>query len=295
MIPRHRYLIRTLLLSAFFLPSETMAATPTPSEAEAKMFAMSEGYELYMGRWSRLVVPGYAAFAGVRDGERVLDVGTGTGSVASTLAAHLPSSEIVGVDQSAAFIAYATKNAKSARVRFESGDAQALRFGDASFDQTMSLLVINFIPDHEKAILEMRRVTRVGGTVSACVWDYGDGMESLRIFWDEAVRLNPAALPKHERNMKLSRRGELGALWRRAGLRDVSEEALVIDQAFSSFRDYWGPFVTGTGPGGAYVVSLSDERRRQLELRLRGRLLGGRQDGSFTLKARVWCVKGKVP
>lgn len=295
MIPRHRYLIRTLLLSAFFLPSETMAATPTPSEAEAKMFAMSEGYDLYMGRWSRLVVPGYAAFAGVRDGERVLDVGTGTGSVASTLAAHLPSSEIVGVDQSAAFIAYATKNAKSARVRFESGDAQALRFGDASFDQTMSLLVINFIPDHEKAILEMRRVTRVGGTVSACVWDYGDGMESLRIFWDEAVRLNPAALPKHERNMKLSRRGELGALWRRAGLRDVSEEALVIDQAFSSFRDYWGPFVTGTGPGGAYVVSLSDERRRQLELRLRGRLLGGRQDGSFTLKARVWCVKGKVP
>ena len=295
MIPRHRYLIRTLLLSAFFLPSETMPATPTPSEAEAKMFAMSEGYELYMGRWSRLVVPGYAAFAGVRDGERVLDVGTGTGSVASTLAAHLPRSEIVGVDQSAAFIAYATKNAKSARVRFESGDAQALRFGDASFDQTMSLLVINFIPDHEKAILEMRRVTRVGGTVSACVWDYGDGMESLRIFWDEAVRLNPAALPKHERNMKLSRRGELGALWRRAGLRDVSEEALVIDQAFSSFRDYWGPFVTGTGPGGAYVVSLSDERRRQLELRLRGRLLGGRQDGSFTLKARVWCVKGKVP
>lgn len=295
MIPRHRYLIRTLLLSAFFLPSETMAATPTPSEAEAKMFAMSEGYELYMGRWSRLVVPGYAAFAGVRDGERVLDVGTGTGSVASTLAAHLPRSEIVGVDQSAAFIAYATKNAKSARVRFESGDAQALRFGDASFDQTMSLLVINFIPDHEKAILEMRRVTRVGGTVSACVWDYGDGMESLRIFWDEAVRLNPAALPKHERNMKLSRRGELGALWRRAGLRDVSEEALVIDKAFSSFRDYWGPFVTGTGPGGAYVVSLSDERRRQLELRLRGRLLGGRQDGSFTLKARVWCVKGKVP
>ena len=289
------HVIRTSLLFASFLLSEIMAATPTPSEAEAKMFAMSEGYELYMGRWSRLLAPHYAAFAGVRDGERVLDVGTGTGSVAATLAASLPRSEIVGIDPSAAFIAYAAKNAKSPHLRIESGDAQALRFGDAAFDHVMSLLVINFVPDHEKAVSEMRRVTRAGGTVSACVWDYGDGMQSLRIFWDEAVGLDPAALPKHERNMKLSRRGELAALWRKAGLQDVREEALVIDQAFSSFADYWGPFLTGTGPGGAYVKSLPDERRRQLETRLHDRLLGDRQDRRFTLTARVWCVTGKVP
>ena len=70
-----------------------------------------------------------------------------------------------------------------------------------------------------QALAEMRRVTRKGGTVSASVWDYGDGMESLRIFWDEAVGLDPAAAPKHERNMKLTRQGELGALWR--NLREV--------------------------------------------------------------------------
>jgi SAM-dependent methyltransferase len=275
---------------------KTVAATPaaTATEADAKMFAMGDGYELYMGRWSRLLVPGYAAFAGVKDGQRILDVGTGTGAVASMLEVSLPRVEIVGVDPSAAFIAYATRKARSARLRFEVGDAQALRYADASFDQVMALLVMNFIPDPRKALAEMKRVTRAGGVVSACVWDYGGGMESLRLFWDAAVALEPAAAPKHERNMKLSRRGELGALWKQVGLLDVREAPLVIDQAFSSFGDYWAPFLGGTGPGGAYVASLSGERRKQLEGRLRRSLLRGRPDGPVTLKARAWCVRGQV-
>jgi SAM-dependent methyltransferase len=276
---------------------KTTAATPpaTTVKADETMFAMSDGYELYMGRWSRLLVPSYAAFAGVKDGQRILDVGTGTGALASTLEVSLPQSEIMGVDPSAAFIAYATKNARSARVRFEVGDAQALRSRDASFDHAMALLVMNFIPDQRKALAEMKRVTRPGGVVSACVWDYGDGMESLRLFWDQAVAIDPAVAPKHERNMKLSRKGELGALWRHGGLLNVREAPLVINQAFSSFRDYWTPFLKGTGPGGAHVASLSDGRRKELEGRLRRSVLRGRHDGPFTLKGRAWCVRGEVP
>jgi SAM-dependent methyltransferase len=259
------------------------------------MFAAGEGYELYMGRWSRRLAAPYVAFAGPRDSERVLDVGTGTGVLASSLEAALPRSEIVGVDPSAGFIAHAQKNATSARLRFEVGDAQALGYGDASFDHAMALLVLNFIPDHARALAEMRRVTRPGGTVSACVWDYGDGMESLRIFWDEAVALDPAAAPKHERNMKLSRQGQLGELWRSAGLGDVREQPVVIEQRFSSFGDYWEPFLKGTGPGGAYVAALRADRLQELERRMRGRLLEGGRDGAFTLKARAWCVRGEVP
>ena len=179
------------LASCLFL-GETMAQT----EAEAKMFAASAGYERFMGRWSRLLAPPFIAFAGVKNGDRVLDVGTGTGSVAAAVEASMPASEIVGIDPSQAFIAYAQKNAKSARARFEVGDAQALKFKDASFDQTLALLVMNFIPDHNKAIAEMRRVTRPQGTVSACVWDYDAGMQMLRFFWDEAIALDPAIEPE---------------------------------------------------------------------------------------------------
>src|SRR6185369_16467537 len=65
------------------------------------------------------------------------------------------------------------------------------------------------------------------------------GMESLRFFWDEVVALDPAAAAKDERHMKLTREGQLGDLWRKAGLIDVREKALVIEQAFTSFSDYW--------------------------------------------------------
>jgi len=265
------------------------------TEAEAKMFSASADYERFMGRWSRQLAPEYIAFAGVKNGDRVLDVGTGTGSLASVLEATMTSSEIVGVDPSEAFISYAKKNAKSGRTHFETGNAQALRFQDSSFDQTMALLVMNFIPDHSKAIGEMRRVTRPQGVVSACVWDYDAGMQMLRFFWDEAVALDPAIEPKDERHMKLSREGQLGELWDSAGLVNIQQKPVSIDQAYESFDDYWGPFLKGAGPGGAYVVSLSDERRRELETRIRKRLLGNRENGPFVLKTRAWCVRGEVP
>jgi len=117
----------------------------------------------------------------------------------------------------------------------------------------------------------------------------------LRYFWDEVVGLDPEMEAKDERHMKLTREGQLGQLWHKAGLLNVEEKAVVIDQAFQSFDDYWGPFLSGVGPGGAYVVSLTAERRGQLESRMRKRLLGNRGDGAFVLKARAWCVRGAVP
>jgi ubiquinone/menaquinone biosynthesis C-methylase UbiE len=270
------------------------SAAQSLSEKEAKMFSAGEGYERFMGRWSRLLAHELVAFAGIRDGARVLDVGTGTGALASALVKSGPNVEVVGIDPSAGFIAYAQKDA-GPRARFEAGDAQALKFADGSFDAAMALLVLNFVPDHAKAAAEMRRVTRPGGTVSACVWDYDAGMQMLRYFWDEVIALDPAMEPKDERHMKLSRQGQLGELWRKAGLTNVEERPLTIDQQHASFHDYWESFLRGAGPGGAYVVSLPEAKRQELERRMRARLLKNGQDGPFTLKARAWCVKGQPP
>jgi SAM-dependent methyltransferase len=180
-------------------------------------------------------------------------------------------------------------------VHFEVGDAQALRFEAGAFDSTLAQLVMNFIPDHEKAAREMRRVTRPGGVVSACVWGYDDGMEMLQYFWDEVVALDPAVASKDERTMKLSRRGQLADLWRSAGLVRVEEAPLEIELPFTSFDDYWRPFLAGVGPAGAYVASLSEAERQKVAARLRSRLLGDRPDGPITLKARAWCARGEVP
>jgi len=284
-------LLSTLQGAALAQPT---AAPANATGADKQMFARSAGYEQYMGRWSRRLVPAFIAFAGVRNGDRVLDVGTGTGAVTAGLAAAMPASEIVGIDPSEGFLKFARADVASGHARFEVGDAQSLHFPDASFDQTLSLLVMNFIPDPEKAVREMRRVTRPGGTVSACVWDYDAGMEMIRYFWDEAVALEPALAAKDQRRMKFARQGELGELWRKAGLVDVREQPLVLEQHFTSFEDYWQPFLGQTGAAGAMVATRGDEWRRQLEAGLRKRVLGDRPDGPFTLKARAWCVRGQA-
>lgn len=256
------------------------------------IFSQAEAYEAFMGRWSRSLAHSFVGFAGVRDGDAVLDVGSGTGALTAAVAAAAPSSRIVGVDPAAPYVELAGSRLGNPLVRFEVGDAQRLRFDDASFDRTLSLLAFNFIPDARRALGEMTRVTKPGGTVAVAVWDYGEGMEMLRAFWDEAVALDPASAAKDERGMPNCRRGDLAALWREQGLREVAEEGLVIETRFRSFDDFWQPFLGQQGPAGAYVASRNPAQREALRRRLRDRLVGEAADGELVLHARAWALRG---
>ncbi|HET9830384.1 MAG TPA: class I SAM-dependent methyltransferase [Vicinamibacterales bacterium] len=259
------------------------------------MFAAADAYERFMGRWSRRLAPLFVAFASVTDADSVLDAGSGTGALASAIADAHPSARVTAVDSSETYVRYAQKRRSSERLQFAVGDLQSLGTSTASFDKTLSLLTLNFVPDRERALHEMIRVTKEGGVVAAAVWDYGFRMEMLRLFWDEAVALDSAVADRDERYMPLCGRGELSELWRAGGLNSVDEQALPITLEFSSFADYWAPFLGGQGPAGEHVVSLSRPDRAALESRLRRRLLHGRRDGSFTLQARAWAVRGKTP
>jgi SAM-dependent methyltransferase len=265
------------------------------SARQAAVFSEAQSYERFMGRWSRMLAPHFVRFAGVRDGDTVLDVGSGTGALTAAIATKAPSSRIVGIDPAAPYVALAKSQQGGALVEFEVGDAQQMRFDNAMFDRTLSLLVVNFIPDRRKALREMKRVTKAKGAVAAAVWDYDEGMEMLRAFWDEAVALTPAHAAKDERNMPLCRRGDLGTLWREEGLQDVVEEALTIETRFESFDDFWTPFLYKQGPAGAYASSLPAADRDALRLRLRRRLLGHGPDKPIVMHARAWAVRGSIP
>jgi SAM-dependent methyltransferase len=257
------------------------------------IFLQGDAYERFMGRWSRRLARRLVDFAAVAAHDSVLDVGSGTGALTFAIAEAVPTANVVGIDPSPAYVRESQAHASGDRVRFLVGDAQALDFADASFDKILSLLVMTFIPDPARALSEMMRVTRPGGIVSAAVWDYSEGMAMLRVFWDEAAAVDPAAAARDERNMPLCRPGELAALWRAGGLELLEERSITIEMAFSAFDDYWLPFLGGQGPAGAYAMSLAEAPRASLEARLRSRLLAGRDDGPFTLRGRAWAVKGK--
>jgi SAM-dependent methyltransferase len=248
-----------------------------------------------MGRWSRRIARSFVQFARVQSGDSVLDVGSGTGAVAAAVAAVSPSSCIVGIDPAADVVAFAQTHHAGDLIRFEVGDAQQLPFEDRSFDRALSLLNLNFIPDPGKALKEMFRVTQPGGIVAAAVWDYGQGMEMLRVFWDEAVALNRDADARDERHMRLAANGELASLFHEQPLQEIASEPLTIETRFSSFDDYWLPFLDKQGPAGTYAASLPAADAEKLRLQLKRRLLGDRSDGPIVLRARAWAARGTVP
>jgi len=259
------------------------------------MFGDADAYERFMGRWSRLVAPLLVDFASIDDLGRVLDVGSGTGSLAFAILKQKPHCSVIGIDPSEEYVIYAaSRNPFGARATFEVGDAQKLRFSDATFENSLSLLVLNFIPDPLKAMREVRRVTKGGGRIAAAVWDYGQGMRMLRVFWDAAVSIDPNAEARDEKNMRLCREGELLELWKQVGLKNVEERTLETTTRFENFRDYWDAFELKQGPAGAYVASLDHNRLQALRSEVKRRLGLATENQVIDLLARVRAVRGTV-
>jgi SAM-dependent methyltransferase len=252
----------------------------------------AEAYDLHIGRYGSALAAGLISAAGLRPGQSALDVGCGPGALAAALAERLGADQVAAVDPSEPFARACA--ARVPGVQVEVAAAEALPFGDASFDAALSQLVVNFMSDAPAGVGEMRRVTRPAGTVTAAVWDYADGMTLLRRFWDAAVALDPDAESLDEgRSMSYCRPDELERLWLDAGLVEVRTSELGVEAGYSGFDDLWQPLESGVGPSGAYAAALPSERRRRLREELRARLGAGEEP--FQLVARAWCVVGRVP
>ncbi|HET8562572.1 MAG TPA: methyltransferase domain-containing protein [Candidatus Binatia bacterium] len=258
----------------------------------AEKFSKPQGYERYLGPWSAALARPFLDFAGVKDGDRVLDVGSGTGSLACALATTRPRSEVVGIDPSAPYVQFAVTRIKDSRVRFQVGDAMNLPYVNSSFDKSLAQLVVSSIPDPFRAALEMRRVTKSGGTLAACVWASGKDNERNWMFWEAAMAVDPAAAEWCETGGRYGRTGGLVSLWTDCGLKEIEESALVVSVEFGSFEDFWLPHLEGQGRAGSYVRSLPPDRQEALRERLRRDLLGARPDGPFSLRAQAVAVRG---
>lgn len=265
--------------------------TPLPPVAFNPQNAAA--YEQMMGRWSRRLAPLLIRFGGLADGERILDVGCGTGSLTLTLPEIADIAAATGVDFGATYVAYAAARNTDPRITFREADARALPFPDAAFDRAFSMLVLQFIPDAVRAVAEMRRVVRPGGTVTAAAWDGFSGLPHIKTVWDIAAALDPG-LRRNPIHPAMLPDG-LARLWREAGLTAVEQTSLLIRMEFSSFDDYWLPLTAGEGPPGQFVAGLPEDKRAALREQLRRSYLHEMQDGPRSFACVAWACRGTVP
>lgn len=262
------------------------------SPQSAEVWINGDAYEVYMGRWSRLVAQDFLRWLAVPPKSRWLDVGCGTGVLSQTILQVATPAEVKGIDRSADYVTFAQVQVRDEQVKFEVGDAQALPLDTASFDVVVSGLVLNFIPQPSQTVAEMARVVRPGGVVAVYVWDYAGKMQFLRHFWNAAAALDPAAYPLDEgRRFPIGQPEPLRQLFQEAGLKAVEVRSLDISTDFRDFDDYWNPFLGGLAPAPGYVMSLSEERRTVLCERIKASLPFA-LDGSIPLVARAWAVRG---
>src|SRR5688572_4909595 len=257
----------------------------------------ASGYEQLMGRWSRRLAVPFIEFAGLGDGERIVDVGCGTGSLTFALADAANVGEIAAVDISPVFVEEAQRRNTDPRIKIQQADACALPFADNSFDRALSLLVLHFIPEPAKAVAEMKRVARPGGTVAAAVWDHLGGLSCMRMMWDTlaAVSERARAARSHYFWQPMMQPGEMKQCFLDQGLREVQQQSLLIRMNYDSFEDYWAPIAPGEGPLAQYVAALDPAERAEAHAAVRAAYEGGRPDGPRSFAAVAWACRGIVP
>ncbi|HET9715112.1 MAG TPA: class I SAM-dependent methyltransferase [Pseudolabrys sp.] len=262
--------------------------------ARNDVWAQGDGYERYVGRWSRLVAVEFLRWISTPPQQTWLDVGCGTGALSQSILKISAPAKVVGVDSSDGFVAHARAHVSDPRAEFRVGDARALPADDSSFDAVVSGLVLNFVPDQRQAIMEMRRAARPDATVAVYVWDYAGEMQLMRKFWDVAITLDSKARELDEGlRFPVCRPDALRDLFAEAGLRGVSTHAIDVATVFRDFEDYWSPFLSGQGPAPGYCMALAEADRERLRESVRLSLPPA-PDGTISLIARAWAVQGRA-
>ena len=246
-----------------------------------------DAYDRFMGRYSLWLAPVFADFAGVTARQRVADVGCGTGVLSEELARRVGADHVAGADPSPMLQAAAERVPGA---EFLQASAERLPWPDDSFDAALAQLVVHFMDDPARGADEMARITRTGGVVAACTWDFaGGGMKLLATFWQSVRALDPDA---DSETSPLGDRGRLEALWRESGLEGVETEALEVSSDYEDFDELWSSFSRGVGPAGQYLLRQPAARQEAIRAEYFTRV--GEPSGSFTLTGRAWAVRGRA-
>lgn len=267
-------------------PRALSARTPGAYIRDMFFDVSAAAYARFMGRFSEPLAVEFVDFADPQPGQRALDVGCGPGALTAQLVSRLGTQAVSAIDPSASFVEAIRERCPGIDVR--AGVAEHLPYADHSFDLALAQLVVHFMSDPVAGLAQMKRVTRIGGVVAACVWDHGGPGGPLSTFWQAVHDVDPNA--RDESGLAGSREGHLAELARSAGLKDIEPTRLVVSVPFRGFEEWWKPFTLGVGPAGAYVAGLEPPVRQLLKERCARRM----PTGPFEVTATAWGVRARA-
>jgi SAM-dependent methyltransferase len=244
-------------------------------------------YAKFMGRYSEPLAELFADEAGVRAGQRVLDVGCGPGALTAVLVRRLGADAVAGVDPSEPFVEAAKERLPGVDIRRAA--AEELPFEDDSFDAALAQLVVHFMEDPVAGLREMGRVTRPGSTIAACVWDHAGEVGPLSVFWKAVAQVDPDAV--NESGLAGAWSGHLVQLAGEAGLENPVQGYLTVESRYETFEEWWEPYNLGVGPAGSYTKRL-DEPERAVIRELCHQLL---PPAPFDMRVSAWSVVALSP
>jgi len=244
------------------------------------MFNVSDSaYDNFMGRFSVRLAPVFADFAGIEAGNRVLDVGAGTGALTSELVRR--GADASAADPSPTFVAGLRERLPDIGVH--EAPAEELPWPDEVFDAALAQLVLTFMNDAPAGLAEMKRVVRSGGLVAACMWDR-EGMEMLAAVSRTQQALGASGAAAEQRTNFRSRE-EIETLFGPG----VEMELLEVEAAYTGFAELWDSVLGGAGPAGVWATSLDDAQRERARDELHRQV--GEPGGAFTLAGRAWAAR----
>ena len=244
------------------------------------MFNVSDkSYDNFMGRYSMRLAPLFADFVGIESGQRVLDVGAGTGALTAELIRR--GAEAAAADPSPPFVA--ALHERFPDIGVHEAPAEELPWPDESFDAALAQLVLSFMRDAPAGLAEMRRVVRPGGVVAACMWDR-EGMDMLAAVSRTQQVLDPSR-PGSEQQTNYRSRAEIEGLFGDG----VEMELLEVEAGYSGIDEFWNAIADGAGPAGAWAASLDEAQRERAREEIHRQI--GEPAGAFSLTGRAWAAK----
>lgn len=270
---------------------QEVSVTLAPADVSTPLpFVFDDGaaYELMMGQWSAQVAGPFLDWLALPKGLAWLDDGCGNGSFTATLMAYQSPTTVVGIDPAPAQLTFARRRVVDDRVCFMEGDAQALPLDDACVDAAAMALVLFFLADPLKGVLEMARVVKRGGTVAAYQWDlFGGGLPLQPILDSVRAEGHMVHEPPSAWTSELQ---ALEEIWCGAGLTAIRTHQFLVSRSFESFDEYWHT-AYGSPRLRHLFATLSAGQLKRLRHRVRDRT-GAAAHGPLLLTAKANAVQG---